>query len=150
MIILFRGWAMVAMFIFSGCQSARAVDFEAINRQLVGNGIKGWIHGAVDKVDEFVFTYRAAGNFFDSAQFPLLAKNANVRSQLKELQRHDEVLVRGRFLQNGAPIRHILIEEITLIKKYQPSEQAGPYQYETELPEDLMGKTVLVAAVHAV
>jgi hypothetical protein len=132
--------------------SAWAVDFGLIEKQLTGGGVDGWIHGAVDHADQMVFTYRTPGDFFDHAEFPVLPANEVVKAEFKKLalRRHDQVTLRGKFLDNFAPIHHILVEDITLVKKYEPAEDAGFYHYQTQLPQDLLGKTEIIANVHAV
>jgi hypothetical protein len=147
----FRHATLYAVALLNSFQgTARGVDFGKIKSQLEGKGVQGWVHGAVDPIDQFVFTYRTPGHFFDHAEFPLIPKSEEVRKALAKLQRHDKVEIRGSYFENGAPIRHILVRELEVKKKYEPEVQAGPYQHETNLPEALIGETEVIGNVHAV
>ncbi|NBV49790.1 hypothetical protein EBR78_01075 [bacterium] len=124
---------------------------EDLEKDLKGSGLKGWIHGASQPLQLFVFTYRKPGNFFDHQEFPLVAGNDSVARTLPTLTRHDEVLLKGSFLANSAPIQHIWVEALEIIKKHgEPGAQENPYPYQTQLPDDLLHLKEIDGKVHAV
>ncbi|NBX93127.1 MAG: hypothetical protein EBQ85_07860 [Proteobacteria bacterium] len=127
------------------------ISSEELEKELKGKGLSGWIHGASDPMGLFVFTYREPGNFFNHQEFPLVASHAGIEKTLKTLNRHDEVLIKGYFLENGAPIRHIFVEDLSLIKKYEsPVPAPAPYPYKANLPQDLDNQEEILAKVHAI
>jgi|GEM_PF-634050 len=119
---------------------------------LLRDGIlPGWIHGAVSDRTLYVFTYRKPGDFFDFAELPLKPASDDITAQLMTIKRHDAVLIGGSFIQDGAPIRHILITKLTIVTPYVADEVAAtPHQAQTEIPDDLVGQTELLGKVHAV
>ena len=129
---------------------ATSISIEQVERELKGPGAIGWVHGSVPEYDQFVFTYRNPDNFFDHLEFPLTTENLTVKEELKKLGRHDEVKVKGSLLDNKAPIKHISVEEVTVVKKFENPINHPPYQHAAKLPGDLLGKTELVGKVHAV
>lgn len=125
------------------------VDFGKLEALLKGEGLEGWIHGAVNEQGLYVFTWRSPDDFFTSAQFPIVSHIPAVQEQLKGLKRHDHVRLKGQFLQNGAPQRHIYATQLVLVDSFDQSPE-GSYDYSVEVPKDLAGKTELIAKVHIV
>lgn len=122
-----------------------------LEKQLKETGLKGWVHGATESLNLYVFTYREPGNFFAHQEFPLVPGNETVERALKKFKRHDEIVLKGTFLANQAPITHIWVSQIDLINAYEPPTPAPePYPYKAQLPEDLFGKNEILAKVHAV
>lgn len=130
--------------------TASDISFEELETQLKGAGLQGWIHGAVNEYNQYVFTYRTPGNFFDHTEFPIVTENPEVEKFLKTLTRHDEVIIKGSFLNNGAPIRHISADDISMVKKFEEGLPYPKYQHEAKLPEDLLNKSELTGKVHAI
>ncbi|MFM8312830.1 MAG: hypothetical protein ACKOA8_00935 [Deltaproteobacteria bacterium] len=126
------------------------ISLEELENQLKGPGLQGWIHGAVNEYNQYVFTYRAPGNFFDHYEFPITSENPQVLNFLKSSVRHDEVKIKGSFLTNGAPIRHIDAEEITLVNKFEDEMPYPKYTHEAKLPEELLSQSELKGKVHAI
>ena len=126
------------------------ISLEDLENQLKGSGLQGWIHAAVNEYDQYVFTYRAPGNFFDHQEFPITTTHPEVSKFLHSAVRHDEVIIKGSFLANGAPIRHIDAEEISLVKKFDDEMPYPKYSHEAKLPEELLSKSELVGKVHAI
>lgn len=126
------------------------VSYEDLEDQLKGAGLQGSIHGAVNEYNQYVFTYRAPGNFFDHHEFPITTENPEVAKFLKTATRHDEVKIKGSFLINGAPIRHIDAQEISIVKKFDDGMNIPKYSHEAKLPEELLSKTELIGKVHAI
>jgi len=124
--------------------------FEELETQLKGAGVHGWIHGAVNEYSQYVFTYRTPGNFFEHWEFPVTSENTEVKNFLRSATRHDEVIIKGAFLHNGAPINHIDAKEISVVKKFEDGMLLPKYSHEAKLPEELLSTNELVGKVHAV
>jgi len=139
------------LLVFNLSAPAAPIPYPELENQLKGEGLKGWIHGATQPLHLYVFTYRTPGDFFSHSEFPVVAGSDAVEQALQNLNRHDEVILKGRFLANKAPIRHIFVEALTLVKKYEsPSPAPEPYPYQAELPKDLLDQTEIEGKVHAI
>ncbi len=138
---------ILGMFVF---QKANAVDIGQLEKDLNGSGVQGWIHGAVKEQGLYVFTYRNPKNFFDYVEMSLVAEQPALLSQLATLSRNDKVLVKGKFLANPSPQKHILLGAIELLKKMQSPYPSRPYEYEARIPDDLANISSAVFLVHAV
>ncbi len=125
-------------------------DIEGLSALLTQGKLPGWIHAAVHGRGLYVFTYRKPGNFFSFADFPLVAANNDVATKLATVKRHDAVTLKGLFLQNMAPIRHIKVEEVTVTRTYTADETPPARTAATRIPDELVGKTELIGKVHAV
>jgi hypothetical protein len=94
----------------------------------------GWIHGAVPRYKQFLFTYRKEDSndpmaFFKAEQFSLSGTTSEVWASLSGLKRHDKVRLKGKVLGNRSPIKHLMITSIDIVKKYdKPSE--NPYSFD--------------------
>ncbi len=130
--------------------SSFAVDYDKIEKELNGPGALGWIHGASESQELFVFTYRNPEDFFDYVQMSLVAKNSAIAQQLTTLSRHDQVLVHGKFLKNPSPQKHISVDAITLAKKYQTPNPTSGYPHQATLPDELLQMSSATFLVHAV
>jgi hypothetical protein len=124
-------------------------SLEELEQMLSGAGLQGWIHAAVPEKNLYVFTYRDPENFFEHLEFPLTTSEVEVDKILETLGRHDEVIVKGAFKVNAAPIKHIDAKEIIIVKKFE-GHGAEKYKYESKVPEELEGKTELLGKVHAI
>lgn len=168
------GLAALALVLASGCSGApstggvypQPVDASPVQRpdaplepdDLAGLGaalkegrLSGWIHGAVHDRGLYVFTYRKPQDFFSFAQFPVTPATPAAATQLQQLKRHDAVVIKGAFIDNTAPIRHIRLEQVTVVTPFQRDETpAAPHVPDTTFPDDLAGQTEAVAKVHAV
>jgi hypothetical protein len=97
---------------------------DLINQKLSSEkGLQGWLHGAVHAYKQYVFTYRNEDEaderaFFHFEEMNLVGANSAVWQQLKSLNRHDKVALKGRLLDNGSPIKHIIVEGLTVLKSY--------------------------------
>ncbi|MES1205768.1 MAG: hypothetical protein ABUS79_07500 [Pseudomonadota bacterium] len=112
--------------------------------------LSGWIHGAVHDRGLYVFTYRKPGDFFSFAEFPLAPATPEVATRLQQLKRHDELLIKGAFIQNMAPIRHIRLVDFSVVTPYESDEALPSRTSETSFPAELIGMTEAVGKVHAV
>lgn len=141
----------LGFWVFTFISQASPIPYPELENQLKGDGLKGWIHGSAHPLNLYVFTYRTPGDFFSHSEFPLVAGTDSVEKTLQSLTRHDEVSLKGHFLANGAPIRHIFVEALSVIKKYEsPSPAPEPYPYQADLPKDLLNQTEIFAKVHAI
>ena len=139
-----------ALFVVFGFAASFAVDIGQVESELAGEGATGWIHGAVESQELFVFSYRNPNDFFDSQNFSLVPANDSVRSQMISLKRHDRVRVKGSFLPNPSPQKHIEVTSIEVLKAYDPSEKAGDYQHDAKIPEELLSTDKAMFLVHAI
>lgn len=140
---------LVSLLLFLSLPLFADFNLEKIEEQLKTEGLVGEVHGSSAPNSLFVFTLRNPQNFFEHLEFPLTSTLESVQQQLKTLSRHDRVKVKGHFIKNSAPIRHIQADEITLIKKYENNLPVPPYEYQG-VPQELIGKTELIGKVHAV
>ncbi len=129
---------------------AAGVDFDAIEKDLGGNGVRGWIHGAAHDLKQYVFFYRDPNDFFTHAAFTLVAANPNLLNQLKAVQRHDEVIIHGTYLKNPSPQHHIRVTQVKVVTPFNSGVKAPPRKRDAVLPKDLEGGTEFLATVHAV
>jgi hypothetical protein len=131
--------------------AARAVDLKQVENDLKGNGITGWIHGSVADRNLYVFTYRTPGSFFDFVELSLTAEDdSDLQTKIGTFSRHDKVLVKGSFLKNPSPQKHIRVKSIELVEKYQAPIAHDAYHYETKIPEDLLKTSRATFLVHAI
>jgi len=131
--------------------NAAPTPLSELEKQLKEEGLKGWVHGATEPLNLYVFTHREPGDFFSHREFPLIPGNEAVSRTLQSLKRHDQVILKGNFLANQAPINHIWVSHIDLINAYEsPTPAPEPYPYKADLPEDLFSHKEIFAKVHAV
>jgi hypothetical protein len=121
-----------------------------VEEQLTSKGVEGWIHGAVEGQSEYVLTYRTPGKFFDYLELSLVAKDDAVLKQLTGFKRHDKVRVKGAYMHNASPQKHILVTSIELVKAYENPYPVKPYEHEAKIPDELLDKTSETFLVHAV
>jgi hypothetical protein len=113
-----------------------------INEKLRGDGLVGWVHGAVPSYQQYLFTYRNEDPddpmaFFNAQQFSLVPADAEVAKILATLKRHDKLRLRGEIFENGSPLVHLKVTGIKILKKYdKPTEN----NYTFDLSR-LQGKT---------
>jgi hypothetical protein len=134
------------------CQwvNAQSIDMGAVEADLTGPGLQGWIHGAAADLNQFVFTYRDPADFFNHAEFSLIPADAAVLNALKTMKRHDEVLVFGKFNPGSSSQIHILVSKVQVVDAYDPGMPFPAHTREAQLPQDLEKATSLLATVHAI
>ena len=130
--------------------SAMAVDYDQVGRDLASDGAVGWIHGAVNANGLYVFTYRNPQNFFDYAVMSVVTFDPNLLHQLDAVKRHDQVRLKGSFLPNPSPQKHILITSVEMVKPFVNPYNPEPYQHEAKIPDDLLNLNTATFLVHAV
>lgn len=141
-------FALLVVALFS--LNARAVDLAQVEKDLNGPGVVGWIHGSVSDRNLYVFTYRSPDNFFDFVEMSLTAEDdADMQAKIGTFGRHDKVRVKGSFLKNPSPQKHIKVKSIELVEKYQEPYQRDAYRYAAKIPEDLGKAGRATFLVHA-
>lgn len=126
------------------------IDYDELSDKLAGEGLGGWVHGGVESQSMFVFTWRKPGNFFVNVNLPVTSSDSSIMEKIKKLRRHDRLVIKGKFIENNAPIRHINVSEIVEIVEWKGIGSDIDYDYKTDLPADVLSKTSLKGKVHAV
>lgn len=133
-----------------GAAQADGIDPAKLEPALKGEGLVGWMHGAISDRGLYVFTYRDPNDFFKSAEFPVVTHVPAVIERLKTLNRHDRIKIKGQFIRNGAPIVHIYVSDLEILGTYNDGIDVPPYQYSEEALKELMAQTEVLAKVHAI
>jgi hypothetical protein len=131
---------------------AFAVDPAQVEKLLATSGCEGEVHGASPTQGLYVFNYRNPDDFFDYLEMSLVAEKPEVQAQLATLARHDRIRVKGAFLANRSPQKHIRVDSLEVVRKYVSPVPSDPYGHDAKLPDELLGKssaTFLVHALHA-
>lgn len=142
-------WTLLAIFVplLPACGSL-AVELQ---RELgAGNAVEGEIHGAHDDLGLYVFTYRRPDDFFDFVEVSLIAPNAELEAALADLRRHDRVRIEGDVVDNRSDQLHVELTSLEVVRKYEPTPEIPDYEYEADIPGDLVGKDSELFLVHAV
>ncbi len=140
--------SVVVCFFFS--TSVRAVDLNEIEKELTTTGAQGWIHGTINDQHTFVFTYRNPDNFFDYVIMSLVPSKPEVAKTLLTLHRQDKVLVKGSFMDNPSPQKHIKADSVELVTAYVPPVPMPTYSHQAKIPQDLLKLTSATFLVHTV
>ncbi len=124
------------------------IDLPAFEAALQGAGVDGWIHGRLGPLAVFVF--REKGDFFRYALFPMVSHIPAVRQELQTLKRHDKIHIKGSFIDNGAPQKHIYVTELAVLERWDGGggEPVPPYEYEAKVPDELIGRSEFIGKVH--
>ncbi|MEK7355659.1 MAG: hypothetical protein AAB250_04380 [Bdellovibrionota bacterium] len=142
--------ALVLTLLMGCATSAHAVDVAQIEKDLGAGGVVGWIHGAVGDRDLFVFTYRNPTDFFDNIQMSLVPENAAVAAELKAFTRHDQVRIKGSFMKNPSPQKHVLLTSVEVVKVFTNPYAPPAYEHEAKIPTDLETLDRANFMVHAI
>jgi hypothetical protein len=129
---------------------ALALDVNQVQRDLQGQGSVGWIHGAVTSQNLYVFTVRNPQNFFDYAEFSLISDSVLIQNLFSSLDRHDQVRIKGDFLDQPIPQKHIDVQSIEVLTPYKSGFATQPYHHEAQIPEELEKNTEANFLVHAI
>jgi hypothetical protein len=124
------------------------IDLPAFETALKADGVDGWVHGRLGNLAVFVF--REKGDFFRYALFPMVSHIPSVRTELQTLKRHDKLHIKGEFIDNGAPQKHIYVTELAVLERWDGGggEPVPPYEYEAKVPEELMSRSEFIGKVH--
>ena len=90
-------------------------DLKALEKSLGNEGLQGYVHGAVPQYSYYVFNY---GPTLNSVQFNLITFTPDVGEQLASLKRHDKINIKGYFLENKSPVKHIVVSNLEIIEPY--------------------------------
>lgn len=113
-------------------------------------GLKGTIHGANPRLGTYVFTWWDPASFFLSQNISLAPGSPQVNNTLAGLERHQEVLIRGRLVRTGTTQGHIVVESCEPGKKWDPGVQVTKaLERPGGLEKWLRGRSRLQAMVHA-
>jgi hypothetical protein len=130
-------------------------DIAALSGLLTTGRLSGRIHGAVHDRGMYVFTYYPdPRDIFVFADFPMTPASDAIAQRLLQVKRHDTVTIKGAFIENVAPIKHIRLDEFQVTGPYTADEIAPKRKPLTRIPEDLPvagpGGRSLIGKVHAV
>lgn len=117
---------------------------------LLAGRLSGWVHGAVHDRGLYVFTWRDPNDFFTFVDFPIVPLTVDVATRLEKLKRHDAIVMKGTFIRNKAPLTHLRLEDFTVTKTYVSDEPLPGRKAVTNIPADVVGRSDLIAKVHAV
>ena len=144
------GWILLGVAALLNSGPAYAVDLKKVEAELKGEGAIGWIHGSVNSQGLYVFTYRNPKDFFDYAIMSLVPSDAGIAKTIEALTRHDKVRIRGSFLDNPSPQKHIAATSIEMVKKYASPFEVSAYEYNAQIPKELIGQNSGTFLVHAI
>jgi hypothetical protein len=130
-------------------------DIPAVSKLLVAGKLSGRVHAAVHDRGIYVFTYYPnPKDVFTFGNFPVKPATPEIAERLKGIKRHDAITIKGSFIDNRAPIRHIRLEDFQITSVYTADERPPKRPYATQIPENLpdagQPHRHLVAKVHAV
>ena len=121
-----------------------------LEEELSNNGLIGRIHGAVPEAGLFLMTVRDPNNFFQAINYSLVPENAKVLETLNSLNRHDRICLKGEFLTNPSPQKHIHVKKISVFESWPQPKNLSDYEREVKLPLALKGKNEFIGKVHAI
>jgi len=130
-------------------EAYQGLQIEQLTKELNGTGLIGRIHGAAETSQAFVMSVREPGNFFAHREFSLIPTSQATSETLSQLHRHDLVCVRGDFIANPSPQKHITLNTIEVMEEWQQPAIA-PYERQEGIPEKLTGQSSFVGKVHAI
>lgn len=130
----------------SACAS---VDLNEVESKLKTTGVTGEIHGSNTESSLFVLTVRDPKDFFTNIQLPLVSESDEIMTKLKSSKRHQFYNVKGEFVENKAPIKHINVTSIEMTKDYASELDHNPYQYKYDINE-LKNKKEFIGRIHAI
>jgi hypothetical protein len=128
----------------------RGLELSQLTAELEGTGMVGSMHGAVANANLFVLSVRDPDSFFKHREFSLLARDDQARKTLGQLNRHDQICVQGRLLDNPSPQRHIELKSVQVLDHWAGLDAFSDYKYTAKLPEALKSQSSFVGKVHAI
>lgn len=126
----------------------KGYDLKVLEENLGNKGIQGYMHGAIPQYSYYVLNY---GPTLNAIQFNLITFDQEIKAQLKDLKRHDKINIKGYFLENRSPVKHIVVSNLEIIESYEHRDDYN-YEYKNNVLEDFSqneSKKIL-AKVHAV
>ena len=131
-------------------EAYQGLEINSLVQELTSTGLIGRIHGAAGTSQMFVMAVREPNNFFNYREFSLIPSSESTSSTLSQLNRHDLVCVQGNIIANPSPQKHIALNSVRVLEKWQQPEGFEPYERQTDLPAELKEQTSLVGKVHAI
>jgi len=130
--------------------SRKPLTLEDLARKAPTEGLKGTMHGVRPGAGYFVFTWWDPADFFRNVNFPLFSGSREVEDQLRALERHQAVTVKGRLVTREGQPPHLVAESVQPGEKWNPGFSATvPAEYPDDLRKELAGKRRIRALVHA-
>ncbi len=131
-------------------EAYRGLDLSQLTAELEGTGIVGRLHGAAADANLFVLSVRDPDSFFQHREFSLLARDDQARQTLGQLNRHDQICVQGRFLENPSPQKHIALQSVQVLDHWDGLDEFPEYEHDVNVPEELKSQSSFVGKVHAI
>ncbi len=126
------------------------LNINQLEKELTTTGLIGRIHGAYPDERLFVLSVREPDNFFSHLEFSLIGADGETTKELGKSQRHDLVCVRGKFIKNPSPQKHIKVKSMAILESPMAKEDLAPYKRQVTLPEELRNKNSFIGKVHAI
>jgi hypothetical protein len=126
------------------------LNLNRLSEELKHNGLIGRIHGAIPYSQMFVLSVREPDDFFHHREFSILAYNKKSLASLKQIQRHDLICIRGHFISNPSPQKHIAVKSIAVLDSPAKLTTYPPYDRQAKLPNELRDRTNFIGKVHAI
>jgi hypothetical protein len=130
-------------------EAYRGLELSKLSKELTNSGLIGSIHGAVGQSQLYVLSVREPDDFFTHREFSLLPKAASL-DILNRVKRHDRLCIRGNFIENPSPQKHIAVNSIKLLESWQQPESFPPYQHKVDIPKQLQDRNSFIGKVHAI
>jgi hypothetical protein len=143
------GW-LIAPLAVSTLAACAPIPVKLERALAAGRAVEGEIHGAYPELEQYVFTYRAADDFFDYVEVSLIPATPEVAQRLASLRRHDRVSIEGVRAENRSAQMHVEVSALEVVTKYEASPEVPRHRHEASVPADLEGKDSELFLVHAV
>lgn len=131
-------------------EAYEGLDLAKLEEELEGTGLIGRVHGAVASSQLFVLSVREPEDFFTHREFSLIPADREISNGLASIKRHDRLCIRGQFLENPSPQKHILVQSVKVLETQSNAEELPSYQREAKIPDDLSDRTSFIGKVHAI
>jgi hypothetical protein len=128
----------------------RGLELGKLSEELTNNGLIGSIHGAVGQSQLYVLSIREPDDFFTHREFSLLPQDAASLDILNQVKRHDRLCVKGNFIENPSPQKHIAVNSIKLLEAWQQPQNLPPYEHKVNIPQELRERNSFIGKVHAI
>ena len=131
-------------------EAYQGLEINNLAQELTSTGLIGRIHGAAGTSQMFVMAVREPDNFFSHREFSLIPSSESTTNTLSQLNRHDLVCVQGNIISNRSPQKHIALNSVRVLEKWQQPEGFEPYERQADLPTELKEQTSFIGKVHAI
>ncbi len=131
-------------------EAYQGINLSNLGNELETTGLLGEIHGVVPQDNVFVLSVRDPNNFFKSQQFSVIPGNNKTQEILRKTDRHDQVCLQGKLVENPSPQPHIVVKSAVITESWDGLEGYNNYQYQANIPVDLKYKNQAIFKVHAI